>query len=125
MNTTKISAQSAQATIDTGWRAILLFSVTVGVTVLPDMAVAAAGDGGAISTVLCNIVTALTGNTGRAIGTIAIIVVGIGALLGKISWGVALIVAMGVALVFGATNIITALGGTVGGSCSSAVIVNP
>jgi len=38
--------------------------------------------------------------------------VGVGALLGKISWGMALIVAIGVALVFGAGTIVQALGAT-------------
>ncbi len=46
-----------------------------------------------------------TGFTGKAICTIAIIVAGIAALFGKISWGQGLIISAGVALVFGCVAI--------------------
>src|ERR1700722_20152725 len=101
MNTSVI--KTAQDKIDLYWRIMLAFSLAVAINMLPDMALAAGGDAslGSIGSILCTIVQALTGQVGRAIGTIAIITVGIGALMGKISWGLALIVAMGVAIVFG------------------------
>src|SRR5579871_2273231 len=40
--------------------------------------------------VTCNILLFLLGNLGRAIAVLAIIVLGIGASLGKVSWGLAI-----------------------------------
>ena len=77
---------------------------------LPETALAV-NNGGALSTVLCNVVSWFTGPVGAAIATLAIIVVGLGALLGKVSWGMAIIVALGVAIIFGAPTIVNALGG--------------
>ena len=98
--------------IDMGWHLFVLFAVVVGVSLLPEMASA-----NVIQAVFCNVVTIMTGTTGKALATVAIIAVGVGALLGKISWGMALIVALGVALVFGAASIVSALGGT-GTACT-------
>lgn len=100
--------------IDMGWHLLVLFAVVVGVSLLPEMASASTN---VIQQVFCNVVTIMTGTTGKAIATVAIIAVGVGALLGKISWGMALIVALGVALVFGAASIVSALGGA-GSACS-------
>jgi type IV secretion system protein VirB2 len=109
---------SAQAKIDLCWHLLALSAVSVAMSLLPDMALAAGGSN-AIQQVFCNVVVMMTGTTGKAIATVAIIAVGIGALLGKISWGMALIVALGVALVFGASTIVTALGASTSGTCSS------
>ena len=99
--------------IDTAWQLFLVFAVVLGTMMIPVEALA----GNPIEDVMCNIVVFMTSTTGKAIATIAIIVVGLGALMGKISWGMALIVALGVALVFGAGKIVEALGGE-GGSCT-------
>jgi len=56
------------------------------VSLLPDVSSAAAAPN-AIQDVFCNVVNILTGTTGKAVATVAIIAVGVGALLGKISWG--------------------------------------
>lgn len=55
------------------------------------------------------------GNAGRAIATIAVITIGISAMLGRVSWGTALIVATGIAITFGAYNLAGMLGA--GGTC--------
>ena len=114
--------QSAQSTLDMCWHLLALVAVAVGASVLPDAAFATAGDSNAIEQVFCNVVLILTGTTGKAIATVAVIAVGVGALLGKISWGMALIVALGVALIFGAASIVLSLGGT-GNSCTSGSIL--
>lgn len=108
------SIKSAHATIDMCWRLVILCAVGIGMSIVPDMAFANTGGGSsnAIETVFCNIIVLLTGTTGKAIATVAIIAVGVGALLGKVSWGMALIVALGVALIFGASTIVSALGGS-------------
>jgi len=116
--------KSAQEKIDTCWHLLVLCAVGMGISMIPD-AVFAAGGSNAIQTVFCNVISMLTSTTGRAIATVAIIAVGIGALLGKISWGMALIVAIGVALIFGAGSIVTALGASAGtGTCASGSFSN-
>ncbi len=72
--------------------------------------------GGAIGDVLCNVVHWFTGRVGQGIATLAILVIGIGALMGKVSWGMAIIVGLGVGVIFGAPSIVEALGGT--GGCA-------
>lgn len=72
---------------------------------------AGSADGGAIGDVLCNVVSWFTGRIGQAIATLAILVIGIGALMGKVSWGMAIIVGIGVGVIFGAPSIVNALGG--------------
>lgn len=63
-----------------------------------------------ISDVLCNVVGWFNGPVGAGIATLAIIVIGIGALMGKVSWGMAIIVGIGVGVIFGAETIVAALG---------------
>jgi type IV secretion system protein VirB2 len=116
-------AKSAQSMIDMCWHLLVLVAVCVGASVFSHAAMASpGGDSNAIEQVFCNVVLIFTGTTGKAIATVAVIAVGIGALLGKISWGMALIVALGVALVFGAASIVLVLGGT-GNSCSAGSII--
>jgi type IV secretion system protein VirB2 len=121
----KTTTKSAQSMIDMCWHLLVLVAVFVGASVFSDAAMAAApaGDSNAIEQVFCNVVLILTGTTGKAIATVAVIAVGVGALLGKISWGMALIVALGVALIFGAASIVSSLGGT-GNSCAAGSILS-
>lgn len=63
---------------------------------------------------LCNAKNQLTGPAGKAIAMIAVIAIGLGALFGKISWGLAIMVGTGVAVIFGADTIVTWFGG---GNC--------
>ena len=93
----------------------LVLALTVAAMLLPDMAHAAGGD--CIGEVLCNVVAWFTGPVGKGIATLAIIVIGVGALMGKVSWGMAIIVGVGVAVIFGASDIVEELGGGASG-CS-------
>lgn len=95
---------------DTLWSAFLALALFVAVMVVPDMALAAGSDNPLTDT-LCTLVNWLTGPTGRAVATLAIIIIGVGALMGKVSWGMAIIVALGIAIVFGAPTILNLLGG--------------
>jgi type IV secretion system protein VirB2 len=63
-----------------------------------------------IGDLLCNVADWFTGPIGQGIATLAIITVGIGALMGKVSWGMAIIVGIGVAVIFGAPEIVGELG---------------
>jgi len=60
----------------------------------------------AIETTLCNVVNSLTGGIGRSVATIAIIALAVGLFLGKLSWGLALATALGIAMVFGAPTVV-------------------
>ena len=59
--------------------------------------------------VLCIIVQFVYGNLGRGLATLAIMIIGAGATLGKVSWGLAITVGVGIAIVFNATLIMNAL----------------
>lgn len=100
----------------------VMFAVTMAAALLPDMAHAAGGD--TIGEVLCNVVGWFTGPVGKGIATLAIIVIGVGALMGKVSWGMAIIVGVGVAVIFGAKDIVEELGGGASGCNSSSAPLN-
>ena len=116
----------SQQMIDICWYLTLTLAVCVIVGLMPDMVMAqtTGGTGGvgaaqgnnAITQVFCNVVLIMTGTTGKAVATVAVIAVGVGALLGKISWAMVLIITLGVGLIFGAATIVDALGGS--GQCT-------
>ena len=90
--------------------AMALF-VAYAVMLLPMDALADGGGPSAIEDVLCNVVGWFTGSIGAGIATLAIIVIGVGALMGKVSWGMAIIVGIGIGVIFGATEIVGLLNG--------------
>lgn len=110
---------------DTMWSAFLTLSLFAVVMLLPDLALASgAGDTSSpLANVLCNLVEYATGPTGRALATLAIIIIGVGALMGKVSWGMAIIVALGVAIIFGAPTIVKTLGAG-DDTCSTSTTLN-
>lgn len=114
-------ADMLQKRIDTVWALTVAFAAALMITIMPD--IASAGGTNAIEIALCNVYDLMTSTTGKVIASIAVIVVGIGALMGKISWGMAFIVAIGIALVFGASSIVDAVSGRSGGmQCSKNAI---
>ncbi|MDX1975985.1 MAG: TrbC/VirB2 family protein [Rickettsiales bacterium] len=56
--------------------------------------------------VLCDVVQIIQSELGAGIATLSIITVGISAALGKGSWGTAITVAVGIAILFGAASIV-------------------
>lgn len=58
---------------------------------------------------MCNALKIVTGSGGKAFAAFAIISVGIGFFTGKVSWGLLIGVAMGIAAMFGAPSIVAAL----------------
>jgi type IV secretion system protein VirB2 len=94
------------------WQASLLVLLAAFVVLLPDFAHAT---NTRMGNVLCTAALWFTGNTGKGLATVAITVIGIGALLGKVSWGMAMIVGIGVAIVFGASQIVSTMGAGAGG----------
>ncbi len=81
--------------------------------------------GNAFERTMCNLLNLVTGTGGRAFAAFAIISVGIGFFTGKVSWGLMIGVAAGIAAIFGAPSIVAAIaGGDVidVSECSRAVI---
>lgn len=93
---------------NTIWTAFLCFALFAAIVMVPDLAMA----DDQLSEGFCNVIGFVTGRTGKALATIAIIIVGIGALMGKVSWGLAIMVAIGVAIIFGAEAIMGAIAGS-------------
>ncbi len=59
----------------------------------------------AIANVLCSVTTTVIVDVGRGIATLAVIVLGISALLGRATWAQGLTILAGIAIIFGAPGI--------------------
>lgn len=70
-----------------------------------------ATDNNSITYGLCVGIKIVTGGTGQALAIIAIIIVAIGLFLGKLSWGVAIAIGIGMGLLFGAPQIVSLFSG--------------
>lgn len=106
---------------DNSWKFSLLFCLIAAMIFTPEFSQALSSTDDGISTVLCLIVTKLTGPIGKTIGMIALVVLGAGIFLGKLSWPLALATALGITFIFSANKIINWLSGGIGGSDSCAV----
>jgi type IV secretory pathway VirB2 component (pilin) len=93
-------------------RAVMLgFMATACYLLFTDGAWAQPSSNTPMGDVLCDVVDfVIYGNLGRGLATLAIIMVGVGAMLGKVSWGLAITVAVGISVIFGALGIGDALG---------------
>ena len=60
--------------------------------------------------VLCLVMDWMTGNLGKGMATIAVLIVGVGATMGKVSWGLAMTVGIGISVLFGAANLVLTMG---------------
>jgi len=69
--------------------------------------------------VMCNVLNIVTGNGGKAFAAFAILSVGIGFFTGKVSWGLMIGVAAGIAAMFGANSIVGAITGETTMDCST------
>ena len=90
------------------WKLALIVGLTNLFVSMPEMAAASES---AISGALCRVANALTGKIGRGIATIGVVMLGIGLFLGKLSWGLAVAVGIGIAGIFGATTIVNWMSG--------------
>ncbi len=96
------------------WQGLFVLMVTIFITAMPEMAFAtdtSGDDSYGIGYVMCNAVGFFFGNAGKGLGTIAIAVIGVGALFGKVSWGLATIVGVGIGIIFGSRSIFKAMSG--------------
>jgi type IV secretory pathway VirB2 component (pilin) len=67
--------------------------------------------GNAFEATICNLLSLITGTGGKAFAAFAIISVGIGFFTGKVSWGLMIGVAAGIAAIFGAPSVVAAIAG--------------
>ena len=100
-----------------GAKIVSILVATPGV----DAATLCEGIGGpepiAIADALCSVAKFANTATGRALGTISIIILGVSALMGKVSAGVAITLAVGIATIFGAGELASVvMNGTSGGA---------
>ena len=64
-----------------------------------------------LTRVMCNALKIVTGSAGKTFATFAIIATGIGFFTGKVSWGLMIGVAAGIATMFGGASIVAAISG--------------
>ena len=64
-----------------------------------------------LTKVMCNALRIVTGAAGKTFATFAIIATGIGFFTGKVSWGLMIGVAAGIATMFGGPSIVAAISG--------------
>jgi len=98
-----------QQNIDLFWKISIFSFLAVLCFTMPNIGYASATS---MSGVLCTILQGLTGAPAKIIATFAICFLGIAAFFGKLQWGTALLVGVGIALIFGATAIVNAVAGT-------------
>ena len=64
-----------------------------------------------LTRVMCNALKIVTGSAGKTFATFAVIATGIGFFTGKVSWGLMIGVAAGIATMFGGPSIVAAISG--------------
>lgn len=89
----------------------LLAMASLFLLTAPAFAAATTQPGTGLENVICNALGIIQGGVGKGIAAFAIIFIGISLFLGKVSWGVAISTALGIAAIFGAASIVQALGG--------------
>lgn len=78
---------------------LLLFSFSAA-------AATSTNDPTGIITIFCNVINQITGGIGKVISILILISMAVGLFLGKITWGVAIAVMVGMGLLFGAASVV-------------------
>lgn len=94
-------------------------TVFVGASFFPGIALGSGAGYTPLADALCTGVRMFTGPFGRALVTLSIIFLGTQALFGRVSWGPTILNCCGVATMYGAADMVTALGG-MDADCSGA-----
>jgi type IV secretory pathway VirB2 component (pilin) len=89
---------------------IVVFSLFALLVMLDPSVATAAEQTTQIENTLCDILEILTGTAGKAIAVFALVFLGISLFLGKVSWGLAVSTALGIATIFGAPQLVSVLG---------------
>jgi len=99
------------------WQCSLLALLCTALVLLPDMAFATASN--IAGNAICDISDSFTGEVATGIGTIAICTVGCMACLGRVQWTTAVVVAVGVSLMFGASTLLSTIAVSAGGNINT------
>ena len=86
--------------------------------------ISATADDNALTRVLCNVMKIVTGNAGKTFAAFAIISAGIGFFTGKLQWGLLIALTLGIAAIFGAPKIVSAITGENATECSGTQGIN-
>jgi type IV secretory pathway VirB2 component (pilin) len=92
---------------DLSWKITTIFCLSAMFLMVPELSMASEDR---IGNTLCKVVERLKGKIGRGIATIAVVFLGIGLFLGKLSWGLAVAIGIGIGGIFGANQIVAWLG---------------
>jgi len=98
----------------------VLFILLVSSPSVGNASTSSLAEDNAITRVLCNVYRIVTGKAGKTFAAFAIISAGIGFFTGKLQWGLLIALTLGIAAIFGAPTIISAITGessTAVGSC--------
>lgn len=96
------------------WKLCGVFCLAALISAAPELSFASTTDSSSdvIGCTLNRIVKRVTGRIGKGIATLAVIFLGIGLFFGKLSWGLAIAIAIGIGGIFGASQIVDWLGGS-------------
>ena len=97
--------------------AIVVMSMPYEVLAAAQSTKISSASAGGIAGTMCKVTNALTGPIGKGIATIAVVVLGIGLFLGKLSWGLAMATAVGIGMIFSAGTIVNWLAGGSATTC--------
>ena len=75
------------------------------------VSIGGSGEDNAFGQAICNLMNVVTGNAGRAVVGVVVIVVGIMFFLGKVTWSLVLAIALGAGAIFGAPAIVSVVTG--------------
>ena len=89
----------------------MVLMLTFSFLIPANLAVAQAQQPDRITEVMCNVIRQLTGNIGRTIAILIVISLAIALFLGKVTWGVAIAVGVGMGVLFGAPGVVTLIAG--------------
>ena len=106
-----MSTHTANYNVQSLYQSYWLFAVVACTTIFLLLMIndANATAGKALEEAICGISWVIQSNVAKGIATLAIIMLGIGAMLGKVSWSMALLVAVGIAIVFNAFSVVKSL----------------
>ena len=90
------------------WSILLLFVCKI-----------AAADVTSVESAMCAGYKVFNGPLGKTFAIFAIVALGVGFFLGKVSWGMAIAVALGIGSIFGAPALVKAITGGTGGGCKA------
>jgi type IV secretory pathway VirB2 component (pilin) len=84
-------------TLTLSWRACIVMMLTSILVTVPDWALAQTSTVPPVADVFCTAALWMTGPIGTAVATICVAIAGLGAILGKLTWGLAMLIGANVA----------------------------